>query len=143
MHDVLDATPPPASVAPTRNNLRTRHFAKLLRSRALGQLIIQLTDRCNAACPQCDMRMSSDFQRSVLPIDVARRSIDHVAANGVVALSITGGELLLYLKEVTSLLRHACDAGIPLTRTGTNGFLFQNSDKPSFESRVARIAENL
>ncbi len=74
---------------------------------------------------------------------MARRSIDHAAANNVVALSITGGEPLLYLNEVTSLLRHACDVGIPLTRTGTNGFLFQNSDSARFEARIARIAESL
>jgi hypothetical protein len=114
-----------------------------VRGRVPGQLIIQYTDKCNAACPQCDMRMSADFHRSTLAFDSARRSIDHAAASGVVALSITGGEPLLYLKDVAALLRHAHDAGILLTRTGTNGFLFTNSASANFESRVARVAETL
>ena len=108
-----------------------------------GQLILQYTDKCNAACPQCDMRMSATFQRSTLAYDSARRAIDHAAANGVFALSITGGEPLLYLNDVTSLLRHAYDNGILMTRTGTNGFLFSNSDRPGFDGRVGRLAEAL
>lgn len=128
---------------PRARRLRPSHLLGFLRGRAPGQLIIQYTDKCNAACPQCDMRMSAEFSRSTLAFDSAKRTIDHAAANGVMALSITGGEPLLYLKDVTSLLKHAHDSGIPFTRTGTNGFLFTNSDAPGFEGRVARVAENL
>jgi len=131
------------AVVSRRSTLTIGSLARLLRGRAPGQLIIQFTDRCNAACPQCDMRMSNDFERSTINVDTARRAIDHAAANGVAALSITGGEPLLYLKEVTALLKHASDAGIVLTRTGTNGFLFANSDSAGFRGRVQRIAESL
>jgi hypothetical protein len=123
--------------------MRLEHLARLLRGRVPGQLIIQYTDRCNAACPQCDMRVSAGFARSTLSLDVARRAIDHAARSGVVALSITGGEPLLYLGEAATLLRHAHDAGILLTRTGTNGFLFANSRSAGFRDRVQRIADSL
>lgn len=135
--------PPSAPVTTPRTRLRLDQVSRILRGRAPGQLIVQYTDKCNAACPQCDMRMSAAFQRSTLPFDTAKRSIDHAAANGVAALSITGGEPLLYLKDVSALLKHAHDSGILLTRTGTNGFLFVNSDKPDFEARVTRVAESL
>ena len=114
-----------------------------MRGRAPGQLIIQYTDKCNATCPQCDMRMSADFKRSTLAYDTAQRSIDPAAANGVMALSITGGEPLLYLKDVSALLRRAHDGGIPFTRTGTNGFLLANFASAGFEHRVARLAQTL
>lgn len=123
--------------------LRVDHLKPFLRGRSPGQLIIQYTDKCNAACPQCDMRMSANFERSTLQFDSARKSIDHAAASGVIGLSITGGEPLLYLNEVTALLKHAHDSGIMLTRTGTNGFLFTNSQSAGFEKRVARVAESL
>jgi len=137
----ISATSAPSATSELR--LRWSTLAQFFRGRAPGQLIIQYTDRCNAACPQCDMRMSADFARSTLPLDEARRAIDHAARNGVAALSITGGEPLLYLNEVTTLLRHASDAGILLTRTGTNGFLFANSRGAGFRTRVQRIAESL
>ncbi|MEP9410851.1 MAG: hypothetical protein HRF42_05505 [Candidatus Brocadia sp.] len=40
----------------------------LLRGRVPGQLVIQLTDKCNARCPQCSMRVSENYKRSTLPI---------------------------------------------------------------------------
>jgi hypothetical protein len=73
-----------------------RELYWLIRLRAPGQLIIQYTDKCNAACPQCNMRVSAPFERSKLSIDGVKRIIDHAAAQGVAALSITGGEPLLY-----------------------------------------------
>jgi MoaA/NifB/PqqE/SkfB family radical SAM enzyme len=113
------------------------------RGRAPGQLIIQYTDKCNAACPQCDMRVSSTFTRSRLALDTAKRTIDHAAAQGVVALSITGGEPLLYLNDVAVLLKHAKQAGIKYTRTGTNGFMLMHSERGNFERRVSHLCETL
>ncbi len=108
-----------------------------------GQLVIQYTDRCNALCPQCGMRRTESFPRSKLSTDDAKRIIDTAAERGVQALSFSGGEPLLFLDEIIELIDYATGAGIPYVRTGTNGFLFMNSDRPEFERRVDAIAERL
>ncbi|OQX09511.1 MAG: hypothetical protein BWK76_22075 [Desulfobulbaceae bacterium A2] len=111
----------------------------LLRGRIPGQVVIQYTDRCNAACPQCGMRRTESFPRATLGPDNARRVIDAAAARGVKALSLTGGEPLLHLDEVIALIDHAAAAGIPFIRTGTNGFLFMGSERPGRISSSASI----
>lgn len=108
-----------------------------------GQLIIQLTDRCNAHCPQCSMRVSSAYTRSTLELKRCKEIIDRAAERGVAALSFTGGEPLLYPVELAALIRHAGRAGIPFIRTGTNGFAFKNPESPDFSDRVRRIAQQL
>jgi len=45
---------------------KLRHW---LVARISGQLVVQITDRCNARCPQCGMRISSSFKRRTLFID--------------------------------------------------------------------------
>ncbi len=122
---------------------RLRQLTPLLKNHLPGQVIIQYTDRCNARCPQCGMRVTESFRRSTLGLDTAKKIIDHAAANGVTALSLTGGEPLLFLDQIVELIRYARDAGITYTRTGTNGFLFMNHDSPDFDRRVSRIAETL
>ncbi|HSL41347.1 MAG TPA: radical SAM protein [Desulforhopalus sp.] len=113
------------------------------RGKTPGQLVIQLTDLCNAACPQCGMRRSADFRRNSLSLDQCREIIDRAAERGVSALSLTGGEPLLYLEEVTKLVNHAARAGINYTRTGTNGFLLARPEAADFIDRVKRCAESL
>lgn len=115
----------------------------LVRGKSPGQLVVQYTDRCNAACPQCGMRAKEDFARSTLAMDDVKRMIDAAAGRGVQSLSITGGEPMIYRGEVTELLGHARKAGIPFTRTGTNGFLFMNHTRPGFEKLVAELAREL
>lgn len=117
--------------------------ANMLRGHAPGQLIIQITDRCNATCPQCAMRVSNSFSRSTLGTRQCMDIITRARRNGVQALSITGGEPLLYLDEVCTLMKHANQIGIKYTRTGTNGFLFRNPEKPNFQDRVKKTAEKL
>ncbi len=53
-----------------------RTLSRLLQGHAPGQIIIQLTDRCNATCPQCGMRVTEPFSRSTLPTDTVKRIID-------------------------------------------------------------------
>ncbi|MBI5592674.1 MAG: radical SAM protein [Deltaproteobacteria bacterium] len=113
------------------------------RSRIPGQLIIQMTDACNARCPQCGMRVTEDFKRSRLSLDTIRRSIDAAAEKGFQAISFTGGEPLLFLDDLIEMIRYAGHAGIPYIRTGTNGFVFMGSDKKGFNSRIERIAHAL
>jgi MoaA/NifB/PqqE/SkfB family radical SAM enzyme len=118
-------------------------FWGILQNRIPGQLVIQVTDRCNALCPQCGMRVTEAFSRSTLPADDVKRIIDHAAQNGVKAISFTGGEPLLDLDTLVSLIEHAGRAGIDFIRTGTNGYLFRHPRHPGFETRVARMAEKL
>ncbi len=120
-----------------------RAAAALLRGRVPGQLVIQLTDRCNARCPQCGMRVTEGFDRSRLSMDEVRRLIDAAAEKGVQALSFTGGEPMMLFDDLAVLIRYAGAAGIPYIRTGTNGYFFMNRHRPGFRSRIARIVETL
>lgn len=120
-----------------------RQLGAFMRGRIPGQLIIQLTDHCNASCPQCGMRRSAAFRRSILSLEEGRRIIDHAAASGISALSLTGGEPFLFQRELIGLIRHAGQAGIPYIRTGTNGYLFMGHERPGFEKRIAELAKRL
>ena len=98
-------------------------FRSILNNRVPGQVVVQITDRCNARCPQCGMRATESFTRSTLATDAIKRIIDAAASRGVQAISFTGGEPLLDLPRLVELIRYAGDAGIPYIRTGTNGFM--------------------
>lgn len=130
------------SVTPSKLSL-LRHALTLARGRIPSQLIIQLTDACNASCPQCGMRRNAPFRRSLLSLEQGRRIIDHAAKSGIAALSFTGGEPFLSLKNLLTLIHYADEAGIPFIRTGTNGFLFRNSENADFTARISRLAASL
>lgn len=104
-------------------------------------MIIQMTDICNAKCPQCGMNISKNYSRSKLDLSRLNLIIDKAAAMGIKALSITGGEPLLMRNDLFEALSYASKNGIKYTRTGTNGFLFINHVKPDFEKRVSKLAE--
>lgn len=120
-----------------------RHWKALLTGRVPGQVVIQYTTRCNAACSQCGMRTSNRFQRATLDPDQVRRALDAMAERGVASVSFTGGEPLLCLDEIAPLMRHAHQAGIPYVRTGTNGYIFRNPEAPDFEERIRAVAATL
>jgi MoaA/NifB/PqqE/SkfB family radical SAM enzyme len=120
-----------------------RQLVGFARGRYPGQLIVQLTDACNARCPQCGMRTTNHYPRSRLDPTTARRIIDAAASRGVSALSFTGGEPFLYQQDLVELVRYAVSRGIPLTRTGTNGFMFMGADRPDFDQRIGRLARSL
>jgi len=121
--------------------VRFDNLLTLAKGRIPGQLIIQYTDRCNAQCPQCGMRVTETFERTKLAPDDIKRIIAAAATGGVKSLSFTGGETFLYYDELISLISYAGEAGIEFIRTGTNGFLFMNSDKPDFVKRITSLAE--
>ena len=124
--------------------MNLRSYVRLLRQGRLpGQLIIQLTDRCNAACPQCGMNSGQRFARSTLPLDNVRRMIDAAAAEGFAAVSFTGGEPLMVSDALMAMINYAGGAGIANIRTGTNGFCFRSPERPDFEDRVHRLAQSL
>lgn len=121
----------------------TKTAGMLLQKKIPGQLVIQLTDRCNAVCPQCGMRKTEIFPRSSLSVDDAKRILDAAAKNGIKIVSFTGGEPLLFLNELIQLINYAGRAGIPNIRTGTNGFIFADAKAPLFQSKIERLAERL
>ena len=108
-----------------------------------GQLIIQFSDACNANCPQCDLRVSSDFKRAIIELDELKRIIDRAADNGVQAISFTGGEPFLYEDDLIEAINYANKAGIPYTRTGTNGYFLCGSDQSGWEKRISELADKL
>lgn len=118
-------------------------LSPILQGRLPGQLVIQLTDHCNAYCPQCGMRVTAPFQRSRLAVDTVKKILDRAAASGVEIVSFTGGEPLLFLKDLTVLIKHAGNAGIRYLRTGTNGYLFANGNWSRDGDRVRHLAEML
>jgi hypothetical protein len=124
--------------------LTLRDVRMMAHGRLPGQVVIQLTDRCNARCPQCGMRADRRFRRTRLSEGQIRRILDHAAATGVGAVSFTGGEPLIYLDELLAGIRYAGRVGIRMIRTGTNGFLFQRAAaRGGFEARVGQLARAL
>lgn len=107
------------------------------------QVVMQLTDRCNARCAQCGMNVTTGGVRGDMDGDTAKRIIDRCAALGVQALSFTGGEPFLTGSLLFELLNYAGRAGITYLRTGTNGYHFANPDAPEFTDRVTHLAERL
>jgi hypothetical protein len=121
----------------------TQLFNAMRHNRIPGQMIVQITDSCNARCPQCGMRTSASFDRSTLSRDMIKRTIDAAAGQGVQAISFTGGEPLLDMDRLVELIDYADSAGIPYIRTGTNGFMFRRPDHPDFHDRVSRVVDAL
>lgn len=74
---------------------------------------------------------------------MVKRLIDSAAVKGFQALSFTGGEPLLFFEDIIELINHAGAAGIPYIRTGTNGFLFRDSDRTGYTKKINTIAEKL
>ena len=119
-------------------------FELAFKKKVPQQLVIQMTDRCNASCPQCGMRRGERFKRSTLEADELRRVIDAAAERGVQSLSFTGGEPLLFLDTLCDLIDYAGAAGIRYIRTGTNGYLFRKRvNDDDFNYRVNTVAEKL
>lgn len=119
------------------------NWLRLARGRVPGQVVLQYTTRCNAACAQCGMRAGNPEPRVCTDPDQAKRLIDALAERGVVSLSLTGGEPLLFAEEIASLADYAARAGIRYIRTGTNGFVFRGHERPDFPERMARLADLL
>jgi MoaA/NifB/PqqE/SkfB family radical SAM enzyme len=123
--------------------MSVKNFVRFACDRVPGQLVIQLTNHCNAHCPQCGMRRRAAIVRRRLPTDEVKRILDAAARKGFQAVSFTGGEPLLFTKDLITLIRHAGRVGIPFIRTGTNGFLFREAHKPRGIDRIKRFIDAL
>lgn len=119
------------------------HFTQIIKGRIPGQLIIQYTDNCNAACPQCSMRKTEAYKRSKLAKEEICKIIDSAAAQNIQALSFTGGEPFIYESELLDLIKYASEKGIPFIRTGTNGYMFKDWESPYFDYKIHKLAEKL
>lgn len=119
------------------------NILRIISGRIPFQVIIQFTDRCNATCPQCGMRATEKYKRSEFNTETLKKIIDNLAKQKIKVLSFTGGEPFLLFNRLAEMIEYAGNKGIPYTRTGTNGFFFQGSDKSDFSQRISRIAEKL
>lgn len=128
---------------PVKLNVGLKAATALLLGRSPGQLVIQFTDSCNARCPQCGMSVDNRFPRSKLEPVFVWHLLRVAASRGVVSVSLTGGEPLLYADEVFALLSEARALGIPFTRTGTNGFMFRAHLDPAFPDHVHTLGSRL
>ena len=73
-----------------------RYFHQFRQNRVPGQLVIQMTDRCNARCPQCGMNTSQHYERHQLGLAEMKKIIDHAGQRQIEALSFTGGSRCCY-----------------------------------------------
>ena len=89
------------------------------------------------------MRVTENYQRSKLSKEEICKIIDSAAAQKIQALSFTGGEPFLYKDELIDLIEYASDKGIPLIRTGTNGYMFTNWRSQEYVYEIHALAERL
>ena len=129
---------------------RPTAFAQLLKSiRSFGrnripaQLVIQMTNHCNAQCPQCGMRTTAKIPRVRLAPEEIERILDAAAEKNVQAVSFTGGEPFLFQEDLIRYIAYAGRVGIPYIRTGTNGFIFRHADRVDFPDRIKALADRL
>lgn len=116
---------------------------QIMKGRIPGQLIIQFTNGCNATCPQCSMRKTENYPRSKLSEKELIKILDSAQDQRIQAVSFTGGEPFLYQTSLMKMLHYASERDIPYLRTGTNGFMFTNSENPGFDDRIHRFAQEL
>lgn len=128
----------------TKNLLfQSANVLPILKGRIPGQVIIQYTNQCNATCPQCSMRKTEAYERSTLSEDEICKMIDSAARQKIQALSFTGGEPFLNTPSLIRMIQYASNTNIPYIRTGTNGFMFTNSDNSNYTDKIHRFAEKL
>ncbi|MCL1852143.1 MAG: radical SAM protein [Peptococcaceae bacterium] len=113
---------------------------KILFGAIPGQLVIQITNHCNGACPQCGMRKTAAGARHILPPEKIKHTVKQCAEHGFEAVSFTGGEPFLNMNRLFDLLDDAGQKGIPYLRTGTNGYMLADADAAQLNDLAARLA---
>lgn len=113
---------------------------RTIRGEIPGQMVIQVTNHCNGACPQCGMRKSSNIQRCSLTVDKIKNTVLECAENGFEAVSFTGGEPFLYIEQLLDLLSFASKTNVSYTRTGTNGYMLANTNITKIEGFIKKLS---
>lgn len=117
-----------------------RNLLALGRGRIPGQVVVQVTDSCNAHCPQCEMRVGNKYRRSDLQKESIEKILDSAADQGAAAVSFTGGEPFLQFATLIEGINRAGELGIPLVRTGTNGYFLRHHRRSDFKKQVEKFA---
>lgn len=112
-----------------------------------GQVIVQVTTACEAACEQCAYGRP-DAVKKTLPEQKVFEIIDAAAAHRFQAISFTGGEPFLLYRRLLRYIERAGKAGLKFIRTGTNAGFLQRpykklGDSPEFRDAVAKIADDI
>lgn len=115
-------------------------FYPFFKNKVPGQIVIQFTNVCNALCPQCEMRKSNNIKRNTLSGNKIKAIIDKASKNKIAAVSLTGGEPLLFPETLKEHLLYAKEKKIHFTRTGTNGFFFERKHS-NYDKKVASTAK--
>jgi cyclic pyranopterin phosphate synthase len=118
------------------------------RGRALRDLRISVTDRCNFRCVYCMPKaiFGSDYEfmprESLLTFEEIARLVDVFRGLGVEKVRITGGEPLVRrdLERLVAML--AADGGLDLTLT-TNGSLLPQKAKALADAGLTRVTVSL
>lgn len=103
-------------------------------------LYIELTDRCNLRCKHCYLPASPSGSRS-LDLRVATQTLSDFAALDGRAVSLSGGEPLLY-PDWAEVLAHASSRGLECTLM-TNGVLLDEDAMATLVGLNATIAVSL
>jgi cyclic pyranopterin phosphate synthase len=132
-------TPPVVAVANTR--LRDGH------NRALTDLRLSVTDRCNYRCVYCRSG-EEDVPFSELPLDDYARILRVFVSLGIEKIRITGGEPLLrrglldLIRDTAQLQPAFSDEKLDIAIT-TNGHLLAPLAKPLKEAGLSRITVSM
>ena len=145
MHSVIHSRVARATVPVAQDLLRLGK--EFLKGGLPGQVIVQVTTACEAACEQCAYGRPGAVKKT-LPEQKVFEIIDTAAANHFQAISFTGGEPFLLYRRLLRYIEHAGKAGIKFIRTGTNAGFLQRpytkfGDSPQFRDAVAKIADDI
>lgn len=116
---------------------------KVLLGRIPGQLVIQTTNYCNGNCPQCGMKKTAKIERYRLPAEKIRTVLEQCTQHGFEAVSFTGGEPFVNIRELFDALDYAGNTGIRYLRTGTNGFMFAPDGKSADMEQITDFVMRL
>ena len=122
---------------------KLRDFGAVFSGVSPGQAVIQITNYCNASCPQCGMRKEAALPRFQLRESQVKELLDQCVKNGVDAVSLTGGEPFINMNLILELLDYGSRRGIRFLRSGTNGYMFAPGGKPAEAGSLAAFAKTL
>ncbi|MDR0602316.1 MAG: radical SAM protein [Treponema sp.] len=108
-----------------------------------GQVVIQITNYCNASCPQCGMRKSTAMERFHLHESRVKYILDQCARNRINAVSLTGGEPFINMAAILDFLDYGTRLGIRYLRSGTNGYMLAPGGKAAEAEDINRFAKTL